>query len=111
MSLIFVPGDYMSPQAKSNVKFTIGVATSIITIIVFAFFLGVGFAENDTEHLLMQKDIENASKIEAAETKRSQAVDIATAKDIGEIKIVQKAMGVTLESQSKTLEKIEKKLP
>ena len=110
MSLIFVPGDYMSPQAKSTAKFTIGIATGLITLLVFAFSLGVGFAKNNTDHLLIKKDIENASIIEAAETKRSQAVDKATAKDIGEIKIVQKAMGVTLTQQSKTLEKIEKKM-
>lgn len=101
----------MSPQMKYNAKVTIGIATGVITVLVFVFSLGVGFAKNNTDHIMIKKDIVAAKEIEVAETIRSKAADAATAKDIGDIKITQTAISTILAAQSKTLEKIEKKLP
>ena len=101
----------MTAQTKDSFKFAIGISTGIVTIIVFAFGLGVGFAKNTSEHEAIKKDLAVAKLIEAEETKRSKETDKITSADIGRIKQDIGVMQSTLDSVKVSIEKIEKKLP
>ena len=77
---------------------------------MFAFSLGVGFAQNDADHEAIKRDLEIVTLAEAAETKRSKETDKVTAADIGKIKQDIGVMQTTLDSVKDSIEKIEKKI-
>ena len=100
----------MTAHQKSNIKMTIGCITGIITIIIFAFSLGVGFAGNTAEHDAIKVDLVAVRQADEEETKRSKMTDKATANDISKIQLHIGIIQTTLTDVSKTTERIEKKI-
>jgi len=100
----------MSPNAKTNSKVILGVATSLIVIIGFAFSLGVGFAKNESDHVLIQMEQNTQKAAIRDEVVRSKAIDGVNVSTINKLVIDIEVIKSTVLRQEDTLDKIEKKL-
>ena len=86
----------MSPAAKTNSRIIVGTATGMITVVTFIFVLGMGFAQNNSDHNAIKGDVKH-------EIARSTIADAAHKEDIKEIKTDIGAMREDMAIQSKDI--------
>ena len=101
----------MTVQAKTSLKWLVGCITGTITILVFTFSLGMGFAKNTADHDAIKVELGSVKKADDEETYRSKAADAKTAAHISSIQQDISVIQTTIASVEKTTERIEKKLP
>ena len=92
----------MSPAAKTNARYIIGVVCGIITIVGFAFSFGVGYAQNNADHDMMQEKTADAV-VSVKEVEKEQA---SMVEDVQEIKT---DVAVIRTTQKQILDEIKKK--
>ena len=76
----------MSPVAKYNTKWIIGITTGLLTIMTFTFILGTGFAENNADHRAINTKIDTTDITQLEETRRSKETDKKLIESVSTIK-------------------------
>ena len=100
----------MTPASKHNTKWIITIVTGLITIITFTFFIGVGFANNESDHVLITAALQAEIEGNAEETRRSKSNDIKTNDFMQTINERAGRMETTQRHIMKSIEKIEGKM-
>jgi hypothetical protein len=101
----------MTAKAKNDIKWMIGTATALITIICFSFFLGKGFAQNTADHKAIVTEMGGTKELVNKEIERALIADKVTSDDISLIQADIKVIQTTFTNLDKTIVRIEKKLP
>lgn len=100
----------MTTQTKKDIRLTIAVLTGLLSVITFSFFLGTGFAANESSHKAIRKDAVMMSETMDKEMIRSKKADDSTRDDIGTIKTSIKVIEITMKQQAAAMDKMERKI-
>lgn len=99
----------MSPQQKQTTLSVAITYTTLLGLLSFAFYVGVEFNQNKSDHTLINTNLDNEIKAQKIETQRSIKTDSETLSQLQDFGMEQKVMGNDISHIKESVDEIKRK--